>query len=88
MSVAGGIESASIINFHWLLQGLSQAQRNFNFLLKKLFINADSLGMYLTGSVYFTVYNCLPDFFVVVWDNEQLSLFLYWKYGTFSCSRV
>lgn len=45
LSVARGIEGASIIYFHWLLQGLSQAQTNFNFLFKKLFINADSLRM-------------------------------------------
>lgn len=85
LSVAGGTQGASIINFCWLLQDLGQTQRNFNFLLKKLFIDADSLGMYLTSSVFFTLYNSLPDFLgfvVVVWDNEQLSFSLYRKYGT------
>lgn len=91
LSVAGGAQGASIINFCWLLWGLGKTRRNFNFLLKKLFVDADSLGMYLTSSVCFALYNSLPDFLVfivVVWDNEQLSFSLYWKYGTLLCRRI
>lgn len=55
-------EAASTIHFHDFSKG-SVNPRNFTFLFKKFFINADGMGMDLTGPVCFTLYNSLPDLF-------------------------